>query len=87
MRCVFVGNIEEDNGYITEVLQEKGYDLIEAVEFDRVEKTINHVIEAEADIAVYDLLTLTADDPEELVEIINSVQQSRNQAKIIFLAA
>ena len=44
MRCVFVGNIEEDNGYITEVLQEKGYDLIEAGEFDRVEKTINSVI-------------------------------------------
>lgn len=87
MICVFVGNIEEDNGYITEVLQEKGYDLIEAGEFDRVEKTINPVIEAEADIAVYDLLTLTADDPEELVEIINSIQQSRNQAKIIFLAA
>ena len=79
MRCVFVGNIEEDNGYITEVLQEKGYDLIEAGEFDRVEKTINPVIEAEADIAVYDLLTLTADDPEELVEIINSNPEIRRR--------
>ena len=38
MRCVFVGNIEEDNGYITEVLQEKGY------ENDITDKRLHHEI-------------------------------------------
>lgn len=86
MKCVFVGNLEEDTGYVAEVLQDKGCELIEAGEYDRIERTINPVIESQAEIAVYDLLPLV-DDPAEIVEVINSIQQSRGGSKIIFLAA
>lgn len=44
------------------------------------------MIESQAEIVVYDLLALS-DQPRELVEIINRIQQSRGGAKIIFLAA
>ena len=86
MKCVFVGDLEDDAGFVAEVLQEKGIELIEAGVYGQIEPTINPVIEAQADIVVYDLLALE-DQPEELVEIINRIQQSRNNGKIIFLAA
>lgn len=86
MKCVFVGDLEDDAGFVAEVLQEKGIELIEAGVYGQIEPTINPVIEAQADIVVYDLLVLE-DQPEELVEIINRIQQSRNNGKIIFLAA
>ena len=77
MKCVFVGDFEDDAGFVAEVLQEKGIELIEAGVYGQIEPTINPVIEAQADIVVYDLLALE-DSPEELVEIINRIQQSRN---------
>ena len=86
MKCIFVGDLEDDAGFVAEVLQEKGIELIEAGVYDQIEKTINPVIEAQAEIVVYDLLVLS-DQPDELVDIINRIQQSRNGAKIIFLAA
>lgn len=30
MKCVFVGSLKEDSGYIVEVLQEKEYEIIQA---------------------------------------------------------
>lgn len=86
MKCVFVGSLKEDSGYIVEVLQEKEYEIIQAGEYDQIEKTINPVLESQAEIAVYDLLPLN-DDPLEIVEVIDSIQQSRRWEKIIFLAA
>lgn len=86
MKCVFVGSMKEDSGYIVEVLQEKEYEIIQAGEYDQIEKTINPVLESQAEIAVYDLLPLN-DDPLEIVEVIDSIQQSRDGKKIIFLAA
>lgn len=86
MKCVFVGSLKEDSGYIVEVLQEKEYEIIQAGEYDQIEKTINPVLESQAEIAVYDLLPLN-DDPLEIVEVIDSIQQSRDGKKIIFLAA
>ena len=56
MKCVFVGSLKEDSGYIVEVLQEKEYEIIQAGEYDQIEKTINPVLESQAEIAVYDLL-------------------------------
>ena len=41
MKCVFVGSLKEDSGYIVEVLQEKEYEIIQAGEYDQIEKTIN----------------------------------------------
>ena len=32
MKCVFVGDLEDDAGFVAEVLQEKGIELIEALE-------------------------------------------------------
>ena len=69
MKCVFVGSLKEDSGYIVEVLQEKEYEIIQAGEYDQIEKTINPVLESQAEIAVYDLLPLN-DDPLEIVEVI-----------------
>ena len=86
VKCIFVGNLDDDAGFISEVLQEKGIELIKAGTYDQIEKTINPVIESQAEIVVYDLLALS-DQPRELVEIINRIQQSRGGAKIIFLAA
>lgn len=43
MKCVFVGSLKEDSGYIVEVLQEKEYEIIQAGEYDQIEKTINPV--------------------------------------------
>ena len=86
MKCVFVGDLEDDAGFVAEVLQEKGIELIEAGVYGQIEPTINPVIEAQADIVVYDLLALE-DQPEELVEIINRIQLLRYNGKIIFLAA
>ena len=85
MKCVFVGSLKEDSGYIVEVLQEKEYEIIQAGEYDQIEKTINPVLESQAEIAVYDLPL--NDDPLEIVEVIDSIQQSRGGKKIIFLAA
>ena len=65
MKCVFVGSLKEDSGYIVEVLQEKEYEIIQAGEYDQIEKTINPVLESQAEIAVYDLLPLN-DDPLEI---------------------
>lgn len=45
MKCVFVGSLKEDSGYIVEVLQEKEYEIIQAGEYDQIEKTINPVLE------------------------------------------
>lgn len=80
MKCVFVGSLKEDSGYIVEVLQEKEYEIIQAGEYDQIEKTINPVLESQAEIAVYDLLPLN-DDPLEIVEVIDSIQQSRRWEK------
>ena len=55
MKCIFVGDLEDDAGFVAEVLQEKGIELIEAGVYDQIEKTINPVIEAQAEIVVYDL--------------------------------
>ena len=46
MKCIFVGDLEDDAGFVAEVLQEKGIELIEAGVYDQIEKTINPVIEA-----------------------------------------
>ena len=35
MKCVFVGSLKEDSGYIVEVLQEKEYEIIQAGENDQ----------------------------------------------------
>ena len=86
MKCIFVGNLDDDAGFIMEVLQEKEIELVNAGMYDRIEMTINPVIESQAEIVVYDLLTLS-DNPEELVETINRIQQSRNNGKIVFIAA
>ena len=59
MKCIFVGDLEDDAGFVAEVLQEKGIELIEAGVYDQIEKTINPVIEAQAEIVVYDLLVLS----------------------------
>ena len=40
MKCVFVGSLKEDSGYIVEVLQEKEYEIIQAGEYDQIEKLI-----------------------------------------------
>ena len=37
MKCVFVGSLKEDSGYIVEVLQEKEYEIIQAGEYDQIE--------------------------------------------------
>ena len=74
MKCVFVGSLKEDSGYIVEVLQEKEYEIIQAGEYDQIEKTINPVLESQAEIAVYDLLPLN-DDPLEIVEVIDSIKR------------
>ena len=66
MKCVFVGSLKEDSGYIVEVLQEKEYEIIQAGEYDQIEKTINPVLESQAEIAVYDLLPLN-DDPLDML--------------------
>ena len=47
MKCVFVGSLKEDSGYIVEVLQEKEYEIIQAGEYDQIEKTINPVLESQ----------------------------------------
>lgn len=46
MKCVFVGDLEDDAGFVAEVLQEKGIELIEAGVYGQIEPTINPVIEA-----------------------------------------
>lgn len=56
MKCIFVGDLEDDAGFVAEVLQEKGIELIEAGVYDQIEKTINPVIEAQAEIVVYPVL-------------------------------
>lgn len=84
MKCVFVGDLEDDAGFVAEVLQEKGIELIEAGVYGQIEPTINPVIEAQADIVVYDLLALE-DQPEELVEIINRIQQCEIMGRLYFL--
>ena len=68
------------------IKNKKEYEIIQAGEYDQIEKTINPVLESQAEIAVYDLLPLN-DDPLEIVEVIDSIQQSRGGKKIIFLAA
>ena len=50
MKCVFVGDLEDDAGFVAEVLQEKGIELIEAGVYGQIEPTINPVIEAQADM-------------------------------------
>lgn len=34
MKCIFVGDLEDDAGFVAEVLQEKGIELIEAGVYD-----------------------------------------------------
>ena len=86
MKCVFVGDLEDDAGFVAEVLQEKGIELIEAGVYDQIEKTINPVIEAQAEIVVYDLLVLS-DQPDELVDIINRIQAIQKRCKNYFLGS
>ena len=77
MKCIFVGDLEDDAGFVAEVLQEKGIELIEAGVYDQIEKTINPVIEAQAEIVVYDLLVLSDQRMNWLILSIESNNPER----------
>ena len=87
MKCIFVGDIQHnDNGFVQDVLKDNGYDEIETTgEVDRIDRTINPVLKSQADVVILDLLPLI-DEPKEIVEAVQSIQKSRNNKKIIFLA-